>query len=388
MLALHHAACITSRSGARNPTFHVLAVPRRGPGAINIPQGGRELIELFVLRSRGVSGPIHVQLSGAPNSIESPGTWLHPSVERAPFVLSAEPGEAETSLRHLDLIATASAGSRDIIRHVRGGTRVRAGTPHELARLTGRLAAAVTVAEPVRLTARYAQTPDSLGNPVRTHTVPHVSQGSVLTLTVDTEWHDSARHGATDAVEFRLTGVGLPPSVAQAYATIQAGQARGAIAFYLPPTLPVGPYTIAVRGEGTVPVFGADGQKTGEKGVLLYTNTISFTVYAAPFIVEIDPHSPRQIRRGEVVQVQYTARRRNGFIGKIHTEMLAPGGLKGLRGRGVTFISQSESGNIQIIASDDAPLGSRPFLRFEGAGYVEDEVLYLGSQLVDLEVVE
>ena len=378
-----------------DPDFHVVAVPRRSPGSCNIPEGGRELMELFVLRSRGVSGPIHVRLSGTPEGVETPGTWIHPNVDRAPLVLSAARGGGETSLRHIDLIAEAHVGGRNVVRRVRGGTRVRAGTPHELARMTGRLAAGLTAAEPLRLTARYTQTPDSLGNPVRTHEVPHVSQGSVLTLAVDTEWHNTTQNSATGAraVEFRLTGVDLPPTVAQSYATIAPGETRGAIAFYLPPTLPAGPYTIAVRGEGTIPIFEAGdkntgGKKTGEKSVVLYTNTLSLIVYPAPFIVEIDPHSPRQIRRGEVVQVQYTAKRRNGFIGKIHTEMLAPGGLKGLRGRGVTFVSQSEGGNIQIIASDDAPLGRRPFLRFEGAGYVEDEVLYLGSQLVDLEVVE
>jgi hypothetical protein len=375
-----------------NPDFQVVAVPRRGPGAINVPHGGRELVELFVLRSRGLTGAIQVRQAPTTDSLETtvletPGTWLHPSVARAPLVLSTALGRASggnaTSLARLDLIAETQISGRRIVRQVRGGTLIRAGPPAGLARLTGNLAASVTPPEALRLTARYTQTPDSLGNPVRTHEVPHVSQGSLLTLAVDTEWH-----GTAQPVEFQLTGIGLPPTVAGAQASIAPGEERGFIAFYLPPTLPTGHYTIAVRGDGTVPTFGDDGNKNGETDVTLYTNTLSFIVYPAPFVVEIDPRSPRQIRRGEVIQVHYTARRQNGFIGKIHTEMLAPGGLRGLRGRGVTFISQSETGNIQIIASDDAPLGRRPFLRFEGAGYVEDEVLYLGSQQVDLEVVK
>ena len=81
----------------------------------------------------------------------------------------------------------------------------------------------------------------------------------------------------------------------------------------------------------------------------------------------------------------------NGFTSKIHTELAAPGEVTdvvGLRGRGVTFVGQTEAGVIQIIANDDAPLGQLPFLRLYGVGVLEDEALFHGSCFLQLEVVE
>ena len=84
----------------------------------------------------------------------------------------------------------------------------------------------------------------------------------------------------------------------------------------------------------------------------------------------------------------YSCIRNNQFIGKIHTEIRAPGGVVGIRGRGVTFVGQTETGVIQIIANDDAPLGKQSGLRLEGLGTVEDEGIHLGSVFLDLEIVE
>jgi hypothetical protein len=60
----------------------------------------------------------------------------------------------------------------------------------------------------------------------------------------------------------------------------------------------------------------------------------------------------------------------------------------GLRGRGVTFVGQTETGSIQVVASDDAPLGQRAFLRVYAVGVREDEALYHGSHFLQLQIVE
>jgi hypothetical protein len=122
--------------------------------------------------------------------------------------------------------------------------------------------------------------------------------------------------------------------------------------------------------------------------VTVFTNAVSFEVYPAPFVLAVDLDAPRKISRGQVVQVKYSAVRKNGFIGKIHTDVRAAGDLIGLRVRGVTFVGQTESGTLQIIANEDAPLGQQPFLRLEGVGTVEDEPVYLGACFLQLEIVE
>ena len=124
---------------------------------------------------------------------------------------------------------------------------------------------------------------------------------------------------------------------------------------------------------------------------VVYTNPVNFTVNSAAFAIHVAANAPQTIRRGEVVQVNYAAQRINGFIGKIHSELAAPGKvteLIGLRGRGVTFVGQTETGVIQIVANDDAPLGQQPFLRIYGVGVVEDEAVFHGSCWHNLEIVE
>jgi hypothetical protein len=125
--------------------------------------------------------------------------------------------------------------------------------------------------------------------------------------------------------------------------------------------------------------------------VVVYSEPVTFTVAPAAFRLDVELSAPRTIRRGEVVKIPYTARRLNGFIGKIHTELATPNAVTEvgrIRGRGVTFVGQTESGIIQIIANEDAQLGRIPFLRLYGVGVVEDEPMFHGCCFLDLEMVE
>ena len=125
--------------------------------------------------------------------------------------------------------------------------------------------------------------------------------------------------------------------------------------------------------------------------VVVHSNAVTFEVYPPAFRLDLDLAAPRKIKRGQIAQVGYTTRRLNGFISKIHTELAQPGKVTdvvGLRGRGVTFVGQTESGTIQIIANEDAPLGQQPFLRLYGVGVLEDEPRFHGSCFLNLEVVE
>jgi hypothetical protein len=133
---------------------------------------------------------------------------------------------------------------------------------------------------------------------------------------------------------------------------------------------------------------GLGGEEMKEVDVDLVSNPVNFTVYPAPYVVRVNLDAPTKIRRGEVIQLQYTAVRKNGFIGKIHTDIAAPGGVRGIRARGVTFVGQIESGVLQVIANIDAPLGQQRGLRIQGVGTIEDEPVHLGSCFLKLEIIE
>jgi hypothetical protein len=370
------------------PDFHLALVDHPGtPAALNVRRGGRTTVDVLAFRSRGMTGTIRVSAKNLPPGIQCPDVYLGPGINRAPLTLSAT-DSAEALIHNLQLVghskpvggwdqeATVTA-QQPHGRKVRGGTVIRTGAPNGSARLTSEIPFAVTAEAPLRITAD--------GNETRSHDlygemkVRH-SPGGILDVAVQID-----RRDVSFQAPVQLVGVGLPALIRHQAATIPAGQSKGYVSFHLPPTLPVGRYTIAVKAVTTVP---ADKAKGKPQSVTVFSNPVTFDVQPAAFVVEIDADAPKQIGRGKVLQVKYSARRINGFIGKIHTELTAPEKVIGLRGRGVTFVGQTDSGNIQIIANTDAPLGQQPFVRFYAIGVVEDQPVFHGSCFLNLEIIE
>ena len=329
------------------------------------------------MRRRGLAGPIQVSAKNLPPGISCPDIWLGPGVDSAPLVVTAERHVAPFAGK-LELTGHSPLAGTRI---VRGGAVVLKGPAGVASRVTQDVNYSVAGDVPLRLTAdAHAMKKHQLYGELK---VRH-SPGCILDVVVEVE-----RTELNHEAPVKLTGVGVPGLIPNQSVTIPAGQHRGTLSFYLPPTLSLGQYSLAVEGETTVGVGPQDaaGKQKTEK-VTVTSNSVSFDVQPAAFVVAADPFAPRKIRRGEIVQLEYSARRTNGFIGKIHTELDAPGEIIGLRGRGVTFTGQTETGSIQIVASDDAPLGTQPFLRLYGIGVVEDQAVFHGSCFVNLEIVE
>jgi hypothetical protein len=358
------------------PDFHLAVVPRKDdPASININRGGRTIVDVLAFRRRGLTGSICVSATNLPEGIACPDIWLGPGVDRAPLTLTADESASE-------LVGTLKLKGYDELagsRIARGGTVVRSGLPNGWGRLTTEIPLAVAGKAPLRILAD--------GHDTRHHhlygdlKIRH-SPGSILDVAVHIDRSD-AGHSAP----VNLIGVGLPSLIQNQTATILPGANKGYISFYLPPTLPVGRYTIAVQAQTTVP-DSSNKKKQQTKSVTVFSNPVTFEVHPAAFIVEVDLHAPKKIQRGRIVQVNFTARRINGFINKIHTEVAAPDKVNGLRVRGVSFVGQTDTGTLQIIANEDAPLGRQPFVRLFAVGVVEDQPVYHGSCFLDLEIIE
>lgn len=349
-----------------DPDFQLAAISPRpgGPAGFNVWHGGRTMLELLAFRRRGNTGAIRIVAKDLPPGIECPDVWMGPGVNRTPVIVTAR-DNAPPFAGSLNLVGISANGLTTTLRRVRGGTNLGGGLPNGAGRLTATVPLGVAGEAPVRLTA--------------TAGASKLPQGSVINLAVDV-----SRQDLDHAAPVNLSGLGLPESVRNQTALIPAGRNMGHISFALPSTLSPGRYTIAVRGETTAP-FPAGAKATT---LSLVSDPVSFDVYPAPFLLSVDPNTPRKIKRGEVIRLNYFGKRKNGFIGKIHTVLGAPGGVAGIRARGVTFVGQTEKGTLQIIASDDAPLGRVPFLYLEAVGTVEDEPIYLARCFVELEVVE
>ncbi|MEX0641183.1 MAG: hypothetical protein WD468_00700, partial [Pirellulales bacterium] len=368
------------------PDFQIVAAPGRADSAgLNVQRGGREVFDLLAFRRRGFDGPIRVSAKELPAGVECPDVWLGPGVDRATVVVSAD-RNAAALFGELKLEGVAEAvgpsgtsGSDMTVRHlVCGGTVVRSGTPNSWCRLTSQIPLAVVGDAPLRVTANGHEAVDHhLYGKLQ---VRH-SPGGVLDVAVEVERRDTGHQAPV-----KLIGSGLPEMIRNQTTVIPAGQHKGYLSFYLPPMLPVGRYSLVLRAETTV---RTSDQKTDT--VVVYSNPVAFEVQPAAFLVEVDPFAVTRAKRGEVIQVAYSAKRLNGFIGKVHTELAAPGRVTdvvGLRGRGETFVGQVDKGSLQVIVNDDAPLGRQPFLRLFTVGVLEDVPIYHGSSFLTLEIVE
>jgi hypothetical protein len=361
------------------PEFDLVVVPRRDdPSALNVPRGGRAIADVVAFRRRGLTGAIRVSALNLPPGFECPDVWLGPGMNRAPLIVTANENAEASVVGRLQLVGQR-AGSK--FQTVAGSTIVRKGVPTGWSRLTDQIGFAVVGEAPIRILADAHQNRkhDLFGDLKVRH-----APGTMVDVFVQV-----VRQEIDHQAPVVLRGIGLPGHIMNEKATIPAGQSDGHISFYLPPAMPVGKYTIVVQGETTVPTGAVDkqGQRKTE-AVTVVTNPVTIDVKSAAFVVEIDQDAPREIHRGEVLTVKYSARRTNGFISKMHTELFAPDGVRGVRGRGVSFVGQTYVGKIQIIANTDAPLGQQPFLRLFTVGVLEDEAVYQGSCLLPLEIVE
>lgn len=363
----------------QEPQVKLAVVPNSdAPTGINVPLRGRTLLDVLAFRGRGLTGPIRVTAKHLPPGVECPDVWLGPRINRAPLVLSAA-DSARPMLGGVTFEAHAEGAATAV---ARAGTVVRNNRPRGWSRLTDDAVVSVSGESRVRITAD--------GHETRTHhlfgelKVRH-SPGGILDVAVDVDRLDVDYQAAV-----KLIGVGVPDLIENETAEIPAGQKKGYLSFYLPPTLPTGRYTIAVQAQTTVPIGKPDKNgKQKTETVTIVSNPVTFDVSPPAFVVKVDPYNPKQIRRGEVLQVKYWARRTNGFISKIHTELFSTTEkIDGLRGRGVTFVGQTDSGTIQIIANENARLGKRRSLRLYAVGVLEDEAVYHGSCFLEMEVVE
>jgi hypothetical protein len=352
------------------PDFHLAVVSRQvdqlaGP---NLMSGGRKMFEVLAVRHRGMSGPIRVTAGKLPAGVQCPDVWIGPGQDRGVLVLSAS-RECPAFTGGLDIVGIADAGGARITRPAKGGAMIWPGQPLLSGRITQEIPLATASEAKLLLTATPAET--------------EVDQESVLDVAVELERRFD---GTTDLVH--LTAVGLPRVAGNSVATIPPGKTRGCISFAFPATLPPGPYTFAVQAQTAVSVVGPKGAKPNQVAVTVVSNPITVTVRPARIVLEIDPRTPTKIARGKTTQLHFTAERKNGFIGKVHTELVAPGGVVGLRARGVTLVGQSDTGTLQVIATEDAPLGRHVFLRLDAVGTVEDQPRYRASRFIELEITE
>jgi hypothetical protein len=71
---------------------------------------------------------------------------------------------------------------------------------------------------------------------------------------------------------------------------------------------------MAIQGTTEIPTSAIAGGQGGKTIVTCFTPPISFYVAESKIEVEIDRFAPRKIARGEIIQLNYTAKGQHGLI--------------------------------------------------------------------------
>ncbi|TNV71560.1 hypothetical protein FGO68_gene11363 [Halteria grandinella] len=355
------------------PDFRVIAIP--SAGSINIESGGRTAIELIALRKRGFSGPIRVFPERLPAGMSCPEIWIGPNTDRAILTVSGD-SSLSGRLHELDLVSEANGVGRHA---VPTATSSLGSGPVIRGRLVSKSFVAVTGKAALRV---EADSKRPFAHPLYGTMVPSHSLGGFVDVAVRIDRRDPSFESP---VRLRLDG--LPPQLGGSSVELRPGTNEGWLSLALPSTLAPGPYSFVVRAETTV--TGSDPSKPD--AVVAFSEPLTIEVRPAAFRVEIDPFTVRKVKRGENFKIRYTVRRQNGFIGKVHTELAIPGvvtNVPGVRGRGETFVGQTEEGSINVVIDPNAPLGRVQFARLLTVGVVEDEAIHQGAEFLELEIVE
>lgn len=352
------------------PSFELAVVSRRTdqPAGFNVSRGGREWLEVLALRRRGLTGPIRISVAGLPPGVECPDVWIGPEQDRAPLVVTAS-ADAASFVGPIEVVGRFDQDGLALERRARSGTMILPGRPTPSGRLAQELPLAVAGEVPFTLAAAPASAA--------------IDQEDVLEVELSLD-----ARGERPLAPFRLTSVGLPADVAFEAIEVAPETGKAWLSFTFPASLPPGKYTFAVSTEIEAMLAPKPGTKPAKTKLTLVSNPITVELKPARVVLALDPSSPTKIARGKIMQLKFSLKRTGGFIGKIHVELAAPGGVVGVRARGTTLVGQDEDGTLQVIATDNAPLGRLSQLRLEAVGTVEDQPIYRAGKPIELEIIE
>jgi hypothetical protein len=328
------------------PDFRLLAmhnapgIPNMAqqPDSLLVRQGGNQHLDVYVVRNHGFNGEITVQAQGLPAGVTCPPVVIAPGQAYAPLVFSATDA-APIATVPITVTASAKIGDQMVTREARAPVLTWAFDPNQQIAAQSRLARTIPLAvregSPYQITATPAEITVSRGLPAK--------------LKVQT-----ARRGDFKGQIDNLTAVSLPPNAQNAAVAIPADKNDVEIALPLPVTVPVGSYTVALRGNAPVP-FTKDPKGQNKQNVNVYdVSTPVRVIVTDPMSFNMAP-APGTIKKGATLELTVTATRQGGYTGPIQFQLLQlPGGTQA---PAVTVPAEANQGKLVITAAATAAPG-------------------------------
>jgi hypothetical protein len=178
------------------------------------------------------------------------------------------------------------------------------------------------------------------------------------------------RAGFTEAVAVTVTD--LPPNMPAATVTIAKDAKTAVFPLFVPRNVPIGIYTILLRGTGAYP-FNKDPKAKEKPNVNLTepSNPITLFVRPAPVNLAVDTKGGA-LKQGSSLEVDVSIARQNGFAGPVSLSLTAPVNLK-LTAAPVVLAENQAQAKLVILAAKDSPAGAAAQVFVRAVGMVRSE---------------
>jgi hypothetical protein len=294
------------------PDFRILVLPEappnqqpESPAGLVLRKGQNELLAAYLWRTDGFAGEVELTVEGLPNGVECPGATFGPGQNYAPLVLHVRE-DAPEGISRIRVMGRAKAGDRELVREARYGTILwpynpQVGNPSRARLARAAYCSVVSELAPYQLTAQPATL--------------EIARGLTATVRVSVK-----RQGDFKGDINGITAVSLPPNVPNASINISGGQNEGTLSFRIPIEVPVGSYTLVLRGTATVPYTkDPSGQNKANVAVFDPSTPVKLTV-VDPISLAFDPQPPLKLKVGTKGEVLVRVHRRGGFSREVQLQ--------------------------------------------------------------------
>ncbi len=330
------------------PDFRLVVMPggpmqpnvAQQPDALHLRQGGNQHLDVYAARRDGFNGEITVAAEGLPAGVTSAPVTIGPGQVYAPIIFSAA-DNAPVGVGAVKITGSAKIGDQQVSREARPGVLTWAFDPNQQRRPPSRVARSIAIAVREGAPYRVVATPEKIEH----------SRGLPLKLKLQV-----TRRGDFKANVDGVTAVALPPNAQNAAVAIPADKNEAELTLNMPPNVPVGTYTVALRGNAPAVPFTKDPEGKNKQNIQVSDiSTPVIVTITDPLKMAVNP-SPAAVKKGANVEVTATVTRQGGYTGPVQLQFISlPGNVTSAA---VTVAPEAKDAKLTIAAAANAANGS------------------------------
>lgn len=361
----------------QQPDFRIVALHNipalpnvaQPPDSLLVRQGGNAHLDVYAVRRDGFNGEINVQAEAIPPGVTCPPVTIGPGQSFAPLVFSAA-DNAPASVGTVTIKATATIGGQPVVREARPAVVTWTFDPNQQIRASSRLARSLPLAiregAPYRVVAAPEKATVSRGLPLKFK----------LQITRRGDFKDQVI-GLIPA----SPGQNLPaiPNVQAQPVNIAANQNEVEVSYNLPPNMPVGTYSFALRGNAPAVPFTKDPEGKNKANVQVgdISTPVILTV-TDPLGIAIKP-TPGVVKKGANAEFTVTVTRQGGYTGPVQLKLINP--PANVTAPDITIPPDASEGKLVITAAANAANGSFDKVEIQATVQVSNQPINIKTGL-------